>query len=119
MAATDSRIKVVHHETPRFVSNARNAGVGQASGRWAAFCDDDDLWARDKLASQLAALRASSARWGCTGVVVVDDRLEITGHYTVEGGAAFLRLLEVNTIPTGSSMIAELGLVREVGGFDP
>ena len=84
-----------------------------------AFCDDDDLWARDKLASQLAALRASSARWGCTGVVVVDDRLEITGHYNVEGGAAFPRLLEVNTIPTGSSVIAELELVREVGGFDP
>ncbi len=28
-------------------------------------------------------------------------------------------LLEVNTIPTGSSVIAELSLVREIGGFDP
>ena len=69
IAATDSRIKIVHHERPRFISSARNAGIARASGRWVAFCDDDDLWAPDKLSSQLAALRASSARWGCTGVV--------------------------------------------------
>jgi glycosyltransferase involved in cell wall biosynthesis len=118
MALRDPRIKVVHHESPRFLPNARNAGVGQATGRWVAFCDDDDLWAPDKLASQLAALRASSTRWGCTGVVVIDDGLEIIGHLHVEGGAAFPRLLEVNTIRV-SSAIAELGLIREVGGFDP
>jgi glycosyltransferase involved in cell wall biosynthesis len=119
IAATDSRIKIVHHERPRFISSARNAGIAKASGRWVAFCDDDDLWAPDKLSSQLAALRASSARWGCTGVVVVDEHLEIIGHHHVEGGEVLGRLLEVNTIPTGSSVIAELGLMREIGGFDP
>jgi glycosyltransferase involved in cell wall biosynthesis len=119
IATTDSRIKVVHHERPRFISNARNAGIVRASGRWIAFCDDDDLWAPDKLSSQLAALRASSARWSCTGVVVVDEHLEIIGHHNVKGGEILARLLEVNTIPTGSSVVAELSLVRETGGFDP
>jgi glycosyltransferase involved in cell wall biosynthesis len=118
LAATDPRIKIVHHGRPRFISSARNAGIVRASGRWVAFCDDDDLWAPDKLSSQLAALRASSARWGCTGVVVVDEHLEITGHHNVKGGEVLARLLEVNTIPT-SSVIAELSLVREIGGFDP
>jgi glycosyltransferase involved in cell wall biosynthesis len=119
IAATDSRIKIVHHQRPRFISSARNAGIARASGRWVAFCDDDDLWAPDKLSSQLAALRGSSARWGCTSVVEVDERLEITGHYNVTGGEVLARLLEINTIPTGSSVIAELNLVREIGGFDP
>jgi glycosyltransferase involved in cell wall biosynthesis len=119
IAATDSRIRIVHHERPRFISNARNAGIARASGRWVAFCDDDDLWAPDKLSSQLAALRTSSARWGCTGVVVVDEHLEIIGHHNVKGGEVLARLLEVNTIPTGSSVVAELSLVREIGGFDP
>ena len=109
----------MHHERPRFISSARNAAIAIASGRWVAFCDDDDLWAPDKLSSQLAALRASSARWGCTGVVVVDDHYEIIGHHFVKGGEVLARLLEVNTIPTGSSVIAELSLVREIGGFDP
>jgi glycosyltransferase involved in cell wall biosynthesis len=104
---------------PRFISSARNAGIVRASGRWIAFCDDDDLWAPDKLSSQLAALRASSARWSCTGVVVVDEHLEIVGHHNVKGGEVLARLLEINTIPTGSSVIAELRLVREIGGFDP
>jgi glycosyltransferase involved in cell wall biosynthesis len=119
LAATDSRITVLHHESPRFVSNARNAGVLRASGQWVAFCDDDDLWAPDKLSSQLAALRARSARWGCTGIVFVDNRLEIIGHHHVKEGAALPGLLEVNTIPTGSSVIADVRLVREIGGFDP
>jgi glycosyltransferase involved in cell wall biosynthesis len=119
IATTDSRIQIVHHERPRFISNARNAGIARASGRWVAFCDDDDLWAPDKLSSQLAALRANSARWGCTGVVVVDEQLEIIGHHHVKGGEVLARLLEVNTIPTGSSVIAELSLIREICGFDP
>jgi len=119
IAAADSRIKVVHHERPRFISSARNAGIARASGRWVAFCDDDDLWAPDKLSAQLAALRISSARWSCTGVVVVDEHLEIIGHHNVHGGEVLARLLEVNTIPTGSSVVAELDLMREIGGFDP
>jgi len=118
LAATDPRIKIVHHAQPRFISGARNAGVACATGRWVAFCDDDDLWAPDKLAMQLAALRASSARWGCTGVAVVNEDLQIVGHHHVKGGDVLAGLLESNGIPTGSSVIAELGLVRDVGGFD-
>jgi glycosyltransferase involved in cell wall biosynthesis len=119
IAGTDARIKIVHHERPRFISEARNAGIAQASGRWVAFCDDDDLWAPDKLATQLGALRSSAARWGCTGIVVVDQRLEIAGHHHVTGGEVLADLLENNRIPSGSSAIAELNLLREIGGFDP
>lgn len=118
VAAKDPRIKVVRHAQPRFISGARNSGVAQASGRWLAFCDDDDIWAPDKLAMQLGALRASSARWSCTGIVVVNDRLEIVGHHEVRGGEVLTGLLEANAIPT-SSVIAEAGLLREIGGFDP
>ncbi|MGO4172591.1 glycosyltransferase family 2 protein [Bosea sp. TAF32] len=118
LAATDPRVAVVHHEQPRFISGARNAGLARAAGRWVAFCDDDDLWAPDKLAKQLGALRAGSARWGCTGVAVVDENLGVIGHHHVEGGDVLAALLESNRIPTGSTVIAERDLVREVGGFD-
>ena len=117
-AAQDSRINVVHHAQPHFISGARNAGIAQASGRWLAFCDDDDLWAPDKLALQLGAMRASSVRWSCTGIVDVDERLQIIGHRQATDGEVLSRLLEANEITT-SSVIAELDLVREVGGFDP
>jgi len=119
LAVADQRVKVVHHAVPHFISGARNAGIARATGRWIAFCDDDDLWAPDKLAAQLAALRASGARWACTGVAVVDEGLRIIGHHHVEGGDMLPALLACNRIPTGSTVIAERDLLRDVGGFDP
>ena len=119
LAAEDRRIKVVHHERPRFMSAARNAGIARASTRWVAFCDDDDLWAPDKLIAQLHSLQSGAARWACTGVIVVNEALEIVGHHRAKGGDVLSRLLEENLIPSGSSVLAELSLVQQLGGFDP
>ena len=120
LAAQDCRIKVVHHDRPLRMSSARNAGIAHATARWVAFCDDDDLWAPDKLAAQLSALTAESARWGCTGGVLVDEDLRILGHHRVRGGNVLPDLTSRNVIPSGgSSVIAEARLLRDVGGFRP
>jgi glycosyltransferase involved in cell wall biosynthesis len=118
-AAEDPRIKVVHHTRPQLMSAARNAGIARASAPWVAFCDDDDLWAPDKLVAQLSALKQNGARWGCTGVISVDERLEIVGHHRVKGGDVLSEMLADNLIPSGSSVIADLELMRKLGGFDP
>jgi glycosyltransferase involved in cell wall biosynthesis len=118
-AAEDRRIKVVHHARPQLMSAARNAGIARASAPWVAFCDDDDLWAPDKLVTQLRALEQNRARWSCTGVVSIDERLEIVGHHRVKGGDLLSDMLAENLIPSGSSVVAELDLVRKLGGFDP
>ncbi len=36
-------VKVVHHETARGISGARNAGLALATGEWIFYLDDDDL----------------------------------------------------------------------------
>lgn len=118
LAARDSRIEIVRHERPRRLPAARNAGMGRARGRWVAFCDDDDLWAPDKLAAQLDALAAGPARWACTGTVSVNRELEIIGHHRITGGEVLHALLARNEIASGSSVIAELEFVTEAGGFD-
>ena len=42
-----------------------------ATGRFIAFASDDDLWAPDKLASQLQSLRSNPrAQWSCVGSVM-------------------------------------------------
>jgi glycosyltransferase involved in cell wall biosynthesis len=44
-------------------ASARNFGVSHATGEWAAFLDDDDLWMPDKLQVQLEAARRAPHRW--------------------------------------------------------
>jgi glycosyltransferase involved in cell wall biosynthesis len=118
VAAREPRIEVVHHQRPRRLPAARNAGTARARGRWIAFCDDDDLWAPDKLNAQIDALAAGSARWACTGTVSVDRDLKIIGHHQIQGGEVLRALLARNEIPSGSSVMAELDFIKEAGGFD-
>lgn len=118
----EPRVDVVRHDAARGVAAARNAGLERVTSEWVAFVDDDDVWAPEKLASQLDALAARpECEWSCTGAVVVDDSLAIVGAETVPSEARLLeRLLSYNAVPGGgSSVLARAEAVRVVGGFDP
>ncbi len=117
----DGRVRVVHHEQPKGTARARNAGIDLAAGSYVAFCDDDDLWAPDKLAVQLDALRRQpEARWSAVGIVVVDERLRVIGHRPAPAGPQVARtLLAGNVILCPSGVVVSTELLREVGGFDP
>jgi glycosyltransferase involved in cell wall biosynthesis len=120
-ALRDARIEVVRHDEPKGVADARNAGLARVTTPWVAFCDDDDLWAPDKLTAQLAAIEGTpGARWACTGSISVDAELVILGHQRPPAPGDNGELLRAgNVIPAGSSsVLAETALVREVGGFD-
>jgi glycosyltransferase involved in cell wall biosynthesis len=117
----EDRIRVVRNERPVGVAGARNRGIEHARGEWIGFVDDDDLWAPDKLGSQLEALEATGRRWAYTGAV------NITAAGEVIGGApppppeeVAASLPRRNTVPGGgSSVVAARSLIDEVGGFDP
>jgi glycosyltransferase involved in cell wall biosynthesis len=57
---TDYRVKIVEFEENRGVSEARNAGLKLAVGRYIAFCDADDYWYKEKLSIQIELLKASN-----------------------------------------------------------
>jgi glycosyltransferase involved in cell wall biosynthesis len=118
----DPRFRVVRHDRSRGVSAARNRGAALAQAPWVAFCDDDDLWAPEKLASQLAAAcRVPAADWVYVGSV------NITANNRVVGGEppptpeeVAERLEESNVVPGGASgVIARREAFLAVGGFDP
>jgi glycosyltransferase involved in cell wall biosynthesis len=118
-AAVEPRLKVERHPVSRGVSAARNRGISLASGRWVAFCDDDDLWSPDKLSAQLAAMLASGAHWSCTGEVLVDNALQIIGHQHARSGDILSDLLTSNVVPGGgSATVVETELLRQLNGFD-
>jgi glycosyltransferase involved in cell wall biosynthesis len=114
------RIRVARHEKPRGVSAARNRGIAEARGDWIAFLDDDDLWAPDKLASQLRAM-GSDARWSYAGTVKIDGQGRIIGGAPPPPPNAVLaRLRRWNLVPGGcSGVVVARRLLRSTGGFDP
>jgi glycosyltransferase involved in cell wall biosynthesis len=114
------RVRVVRHETSHGVSAARNRGIAEASGEWIGFCDDDDLWAPDKLASQLEAADAGDRGWVYTGSVNVDDRNRVRGGVPPMAPDAFVTTLPSwNPMPGGcSSIIVRASALAEAGGFD-
>ena len=115
----DRRVRLVHHDTAKGLPAARNAGLAVAIGEWIAFCDDDDLWAPDKLALQLDAARRAEAVWSCTGAAEIDPALHIVGWERCPPTVGTDELRRRNVVPAGGSgVLARTDVVRALGGFD-
>lgn len=116
----DTRVTLVRHECSRGVSAARNRGVEAADGDWIAFLDDDDLWAPQKLASQLNQAQRGGRSWACSGSVTVDQALRIVAGTPPPSVEAIVAQLPVrNMIPAGASnVLAHVDMLAEAGPFD-
>jgi glycosyltransferase involved in cell wall biosynthesis len=116
----DSRISALRVGPKAGVAAARNAGIAAAAGEWIAFLDEDDFWAPEKLAHQVALLESGDGSFGYTSVVVVDQNLEPEDLVHAPDPDGLLeQLRRGNAIGSPSSVIARTESVREVGGFDP
>lgn len=120
-ACTDPRLRVLSHGTARGVSAARNTGTRAARGRWVAWCDDDDVWAPEKLRLQVDAVeRTPGAAWCCGGAAYVSEDLALRRITPAPcGGDVAEVLLTRNIITSGSGVLADRELVLSMGGFDP
>jgi len=119
-AAVDPRVKVLRNPEPTGVSVARNRGIAAARGEWIAFCDDDDLWAPNKLVEQLTAANRDGAQWAYAGDVNVDDHLHVLSGGPPPDPAAVMALLpRFNPLASGgSNVVVRSNVLAEVGGFD-
>jgi glycosyltransferase involved in cell wall biosynthesis len=114
----DPRVRVLHHDTPRGVSAARNTGISASGAEWVAFLDDDDLWAPEKLSRQLAAARQSERKWVYTGAVGIDasDRV-LHVEPVLEPESLVKRLPRLNVVPT-SNVLVQREALSAVGPFN-
>jgi glycosyltransferase involved in cell wall biosynthesis len=112
-ASQDSRVKYVFHHANRGIGNTINEGIETAAGKFIAFLDSDDLWARDKLEKQLAILEKDEdlVVWTDGEIINRDNRpvgLRFTGlHRATEKkktGAIFDEIVKGNFILFSSLM---------------
>lgn len=54
----DERIRAFQNQNDGIIARNRNVGVQQATGKYLAFCDDDDVWLPEKLEKQVKSLES-------------------------------------------------------------
>ena len=113
------RLQVLR-ERGRGVAAARSVGLEAVRSPWVGFCDDDDLWAPSKVATQIAVAAREDAEWTVSAAVTVDPRLEVKYLMRAPRPERLLHdLLTINVMPGGaSSVLARTELVRAAGGWD-
>ncbi|GGI05424.1 glycosyltransferase family 2 protein [Egicoccus halophilus] len=115
----DPRVRCLTADRPRGLPAARNAGLAEARAPWVAFVDDDDLWAPDKLARQLAAAERADAAWSYGAGLDIGPAGRLVRVNPVAAGE-WRQLPWRNVVPGGgSNVVVRRDVLRELDGFDP
>jgi GT2 family glycosyltransferase len=120
VASGETRVRVIEPSGHGGVGRARNAGIAAAEGEWIALLDDDDLWAPEKLASQLRACSESEGGWAYGAGIYVDESL-VPFEYLPAPAAENLAesLFRYQLIPgVASNVLVRADLLHDLGGFD-
>jgi teichuronic acid biosynthesis glycosyltransferase TuaG len=97
-ATTESRIQVLSSPEQLGPAGARNLAMTRATGRYIAFLDADDLWAPEKLAAQLEAMRATGAPFVFSSYVQFHDGSREGWLYRAPATATYAHMLGGNVI---------------------
>ena len=104
-------------------NTARNLGVREATHKWIAFLDSDDIWHPRKLEMQMARIAERDLGDGrpifsYTGRFRVNDRLSIVARQFAGSLRDARKLRSSNSVGTLSSIVVDRWLLRHIGGFD-
>ncbi|WP_170367265.1 glycosyltransferase family 2 protein [Ruegeria arenilitoris] len=78
--ATDPKVRVIRQEN-RGLAGARNTGIAAARGDFVGFCDADDLWLPEKLATHVRHLQAEP-----------DVAISYSGSAMIDEGGRLMRV---------------------------
>lgn len=106
-AQADPRIRLIEPERNGGPAEARNYALAEASGRWLAFLDSDDMWTPLKLERQLAFHRSHpEAVISFTGFRRISaDGSETGGYIPVPPRLTYRKLLGNTAIATSTVIV--------------
>ena len=77
---SDNRVKYIKNEKNSGAAVSRNRALSEASGKWIAFLDSDDLWTEDKLEKQIAFMKENGYSFSYTGYIEIDEESKPLGR---------------------------------------
>ena len=70
----DPRVRVLKQDINSGAAKARNRSLGEASGRYVAYLDADDIWKPTKLEKQVQFMKERNCGFSCVSYEVIDDK---------------------------------------------
>ena len=118
--AEAGRIRYIEQEN-QGQGAARNRGLAEAQGEFVALLDDDDLWPPDKLAWQVAALRAHPDAVMVYGFSQSFGEAEgkLWPDENGPGEDVLKAFLKENRITSPGQTLIRAEALQNIGGFDP
>lgn len=69
----DPRVRIIRQDVNGGAAKARNRSLNEATGRYIAYLDADDIWKPSKLEKQVKFMKAHNCGFSCASYEVIDD----------------------------------------------
>lgn len=100
LCENDSRIRYSKNQSNLGAAESRNRALALAEGRYIAFLDADDLWAKEKLQKQISYMKQNECVFCYTACGVVDEKGNEAGKVRyIPEKVDYHSLLKGNCIP--------------------